>query len=264
MKKIFVLLAMPLLLFAKVHYAKVESYESVVLKSAVSGLVMDVNLSAEGTTILSQKIIHIDDKLDLVNLQNSKKTLALLENMVKINQDISVALKETVQRQKNYYERLSKISTASKVQKDNAHNSYTSAKTQYLSTLEKIINLKKQILDMNYKQAQLKDSILKKSIILDHKYLYRLMVRKGDFVAPGSPLAMIDDASRAKLVLYLEPKELENLKEKNIYIDDKKTSYKIDKVWKMTDEKFISSYRAEIYIPAPKGLFSKLLKVEIK
>ena len=65
MKKIFVLLAMPLLLFAKVHYAKVESYESVVLKSAVSGLVMDVNLSAEGTTILSQKIIHIDDKLDL-------------------------------------------------------------------------------------------------------------------------------------------------------------------------------------------------------
>jgi hypothetical protein len=32
----------------------------------------------------------------------------------------------------------------------------------------------------------------------------------------------------------------------------------------VADEKFISSYRAEIYIPAPEGSFSKLVKVEIK
>lgn len=37
--KIFLLLLSPLLLFAKVHYAKVEPYESIVLKSSVSALV---------------------------------------------------------------------------------------------------------------------------------------------------------------------------------------------------------------------------------
>ena len=90
------------------------------------------------------------------------------------------------------------------------------------------------------------------------------MVRKGDFVNPGSPLAQVEDASRAKLVLFLEPEELDQIDQKIVYLDGKKTEYKVNKVWRVADEKFISSYRAEIYIPAPKNSFSKLLKVEIK
>jgi len=90
------------------------------------------------------------------------------------------------------------------------------------------------------------------------------MVRKGDFVNPGSPLAQIEDTSKAKLVLFLEPEELTGLDQKTVYLNGEKTEYKVDKVWRMTDEKFISSYRAEIYIPTPKGLFSKLMKVEIR
>ena len=159
---------------------------------------------------------------------------------------------------------MSKLPTASNVQKDNAYSSYASAKTQYLSTKEKILNLQKQILDMKFKVAQLKDSIAKKSIVLENKYLYKLMVRKGDFVAPGTPLAQVEDASRAKLVVFLEPEELEHLDQKVVYLDGIRTEYKVAKVWSMTDEKFISSYRAEIYIPAPKNSFSKLVKVEIK
>ncbi len=112
--------------------------------------------------------------------------------------------------------------------------------------------------------SQLEDSISKKSVILKDKYLYQLLVRVGDFVAPGSPLARVDDASRAKLVLFLEAEELEDIAQKIVYIDGTKTEYKVDKVWRVADEKFISSYRAEIYIPAPKGTFSKLVKVEIK
>ena len=49
-----------------------------------------------------------------------------------------------------------------------------------------------------------------------------------------------------------------------VYLNGEKTEYKVDKVWQVADEKFISSYRAEIYIPTPKGLLSKLIKVEIK
>ena len=117
---------------------------------------------------------------------------------------------------------------------------------------------------MKYKASQLEDTLVKKSIIPKDKYLYKLLVRKGDFVAPGSPLAEIQDASKAKLVLFLEPEELPGIEKKTVFINGKKTAYKVGKVWRMADEKFISSYRAEIYIPAPKNEFSKLLKVEIK
>jgi len=264
MNKIFLLLFTPLFIFAKVHYAKVEPYTSVTMKSAVSGLVTEVDLDAEGTMVASKRVVHIDDVLDKVNLEDSKKSKALLVQMLALNKNIATGLQGSLKRQESYYKRLSKLSTASKTQKDNAYNAFISAKTQYLSTKEKIISLEKQILDMVYKVAQLEDRVAKKSVILKNKYLYQLLVRVGDFVAPGSPLAKVQDASRAKLVLFLEPNEIENIAQKTVYLDDKKTTYKVDKVWKTADEKFISSYRAEIYLPAPKGSFSKLMKVEIK
>ena len=262
--KILLLLLAPLFLFSRVHYAKVEPFDTVTLKSSVSGLVVDVNLDAEGKTLDSTRIIHLDDTLDIVNLKASKQSADLLKEMLEINQDIATSLSDTVKRQEAYYQRINKLSTASKTQKDNAYSSFTTAKTQYLGTKEKIVNLEKQILDMNYKIAQLEDTIAKKSLVLNHQYLYKLIVRKGDFVAPGSALAQAMDISSAKLVLFLESDEVEEVDQKIVYLDDKKTEYKVNKVWSVTDEKFISSYRAEIYIAAPQGPFSKLIKVEIK
>ncbi|MCK5638399.1 MAG: hypothetical protein KAH67_06785, partial [Flavobacteriaceae bacterium] len=157
---------------------------------------------------------------------------------------------ETLKRQESYFQRIDKLKTTSTAQKDNAFFSFASSKTQYL--------------DMQYKVAQLEDSISKKSIVLNNKYLYKLMVRKGDFVNPGTALAEVKDATKAKLVLFLEPEELDNIEQKSVYLNGEKTEYKVNKVWKVADEKFISSYRAEIYLPAPKVLFSKLMKVEIK
>jgi len=262
--KIFLLLLSPLLLFAKVHYAKVEPYASIILKSSVSALVMEVDLEAEGKMIDGKRIIFLDDSLDQVNLKSSKESITLLQQMHEINKDIATSLSDTVKRQEGYYNRINKLSTAAKTQKDNAYSSFTSAKTQYLGTREKIVNLEKQILDLQYKVVQLEDSIAKKSIVLENKYLYKLMVRIGDFVNPGTALAEVKDASKAKLVLFLEPEELDQIDQKIVYLDGKKTEYKVNKVWKVADEKFISSYRAEIYMPAPKGVFSKLMKVEIK
>ncbi len=262
--KLLIALCIPVFISAKVHYAKVESYESVVLKSAVSALVVEANLEAEGSVVVSKRVIHLDDNLDKSNLNDAKESVVLLEKMLGINEEIATSLKGTVKRQEGYYDRISKLSTASKTQKDNAYSSFTSAKTQYLTTREKIISLEKQIMDMKYKVAQLNDSINKKSIVLENKYLYKLMVRKGDFVNPGMALAQVEDASRAKLVLFLEAEELQGVKEKAIYLNGKKTDYHVNKVWRMSDEKFISSYRAEIYIDAPKGIFSELMKVEIK
>jgi len=262
--KLFILLLLPFFIYAKVHYAKVEPYETVILKSAVSGLVLEADLDAEGTLVENRRIIHLDDRLDKINLEDSQKSVILLDKMVSINQNIAESLASTLKRQEGYYHRISKLSTASKTQKDNAYSSFTSAKTQYLTTREKIVSLEKQLIDMQYKVATLNDTIGKKSIVLKKKYLYKLMVRKGDFVAPGTSLAEVQNINRAKLVLFLEPKEVAGVMKKTVYLDGKKTEYKVNKVWQVTDEKFISSYRAEIYLPAPKYLFSKLLKVELK
>ena len=252
------------LLCAKVHYAKVEPYESVVLKSAVSAQVLQVDLDAEGTMVSDKEIIHLDDRLDKADLAASRKSLGLLKNMLQINQEIVESLADALKRQRGYYERLNKLATASKTQKDNAFVAFVSAKNQYLSTREKIETLKKQILDMEYKITRLEDSIAKKSIHPKNRYLYRLTVREGDFVNPGSPLATVQDLSRGKLTLFLEPEELKDIEQKSVFIDGKETQYRVDKVWNVADEKFISSYRAEIYVDKPKTHFSRLVKVELK
>lgn len=251
MKKILIIaIITPMVLFSKIHYAKVEPYDSVVLKSSVSALVISADIQSEGKNIKNDKIIQLDDKMDNIDLSISKEIL-------KLNQIVLKNSKKTYNIKKSYFNRINALSTASKTQKDNANSSYLLAQNQYLATKEKVLSLK-------YKIAKLEDSISKKNIILSDKYLYKLSVRKGDFVNFGSPLATVSDTSKAKLVLFLESEEIDNLADKNIFLDGVKTNYKIDRVWDVTDEKFISSYKAWIIIEKPKDRFSKLIKVEIK
>jgi len=261
--KLLLLLLTPLFLFAKVHYAKVEPYETITLKAAVSAQVTKADIDLEGTTV-NVRVIKLDDKLDIMKISSSKASLKLIQSMIKTNQNILSALQQSLNRQKAYHQRISNIASASKTQKDNAFYAYTNAKTQYFSTKEKIDNLKKQKLDLKYEIARLQDSISKKSIKLNNKFLYKLLVNKGDFVNMGTPLAQVQDLSKGKLVLFLESAELENIKSKTIYIDGQVSKFKVSKIWKVADEKFISSYRTEILINNPKGNFSKLLKVEFK
>lgn len=264
MKKVALFTLFSSLIFAKVHYAKVEPYQRVTISSSVSGLVTDANLSYEGRYIANRRVIHIDDKIDIINLKDTQESIRIFENMVTINMDIAKSLEQSLARQKSYYERLSKLSTTSKSQKDNAFVAYSGAKSQYLSIKEKILSLKKQILDLRLQEARLADSIEKKSITLNDKYLYRLLIREGEFVTPAKPLAIVDDVSKAKLVLYLDSDELVDIESKSIYLDDKKSDYKIAKIWSVSDDKFISSYKVEIDIDKPKDRFSKLIKVEFK
>jgi len=263
LQRLMLLLA-PLYLFAEVHYAKVEPVEEVVLKSAVSGLVIEANRSSEGAWVLKDRIVHIDDALEKEELNATKQSVVLFQEMVSINQQIEASLRQSVKRQKSYYERLSKLSTASKTQKDNAYNAYASAKTQYLGIKEKIASLKKQLLDLHYKVKRLEDIIKKKSIVAEHTFLKRLLVHPGEYVTPGMPVAQTADISQAKLVLFLSAEELKELPQKRLFIEGKPTPYHISKVWKTVDETFISSYRAEVYLPKSLYQMGRLVKVELK
>ncbi len=263
MRTLFLLLITPLVLFAKVHYAKVEPFEEITLKSAVSAQVTMTKLALEGTNISKSTIIKLDQKMDNIDLRSTKDGLKLIKSMIQTNQKILSSLQESLERHESYYYRIDGLSTASNTQKDNAFYAYINTKTQYFSTKEKLDSLRKQKLDMNYKIALLQDKIAKKTIKVKNKFIDKILVNRGDFVNPGTPLAYVKDLSRAKLVLFLEQDELKEIKNKTIYINDKPSPYKIDKIWSVTDKKFISSYRTEILIK-PKHNFSELLKVEFK
>ena len=267
MKK-YLLLLLPIALSAKVHYAKVEPVETATIKSSVSGIVMQADRAAEGSVLGDEAFVQIDDALDQENLKDTEASLELMKESLDINQEILVGLEASLERQKGFYERMNGLETASQTQKDNAYNAYIGAKNQYLGTREKIISLKKTILDLGYKVAMLKDVIAKKHIALPGKYLYKLMVHTGEFAAPGLPVATVNDVTRAQLIVYLDREELQEtegkkITDKTIYIDGQATQLKIDRLWKVADSQYISSYKARIVL-LPKYPFSKLVKIEFK
>jgi len=263
MRKLFLLFT-PIALFAKIHYAKVEPYESITLKSSVSAQVLKADISLEGKRVKNSLVIELDNKLDKIQLKLNQEALKLIKNMISINQKSLSSLLQSLNRQEAYYNRIKDIQTVSITQKDKAFYSFINAKNQYLGIKEKIESLKKQKLDTQYNIDRLKDSISKKSIRVKNRFLYRLLVHRGDFVNMGTPLAIIKDLTKAKLILFLEEDEIKNIKSKKIYINNKETNYTISKIWSVSDDKFISSYRAEIVIKNPQKYFSKLLKIELK
>ena len=93
--------------------------------------------------------------------------------------------------------------------------------------------------------------------------IYKTYVNEGDFVNIGAPLVDAYDISKGKLTIFLSKEDVEKAPSSVMYINDKATKIKIDKVWKVVDTQNISSYRTEIIVPAPKR-FSELLKIEFK
>ena len=267
MKK-YLLFLLPIALMAKVHYAKVEPIETATIKSSVSGTIVRADRAAEGSVLGDEAFVQIDDTLDRANLKDTEASLKLMQESLKLNQEILAGLKQTLDRKKGFYERMNGLSTASQTQKDNAYAAYIGTKNQYLGTREKIISLKKTILDLGYKVAMLKDVIAKKHIAFPGKYLYRLMVNTGEFAAPGLPVAVVKDVTRAQLIVYLDRDELKGpegkaIADRTIYINGQPTQLKIDRLWKVADSQYVSSYKARIVL-LPKYPFSTLLKVEFK
>ena len=138
------------------------------------------------------------------------------------------------------------------------------AQNQSLNLINSLENLKSQLNDQKYKIATLKDQINKKTIRVPKGYLiYKLYLQKGDFAGIGSPLVDAYDISLAKLTIFVSKEDYNLAKNGVIYMNGKKTNYKVDKLWNSADVQNISSYKAQIVIPAPK-VFSKLVKIEFK
>ncbi len=233
--KIFLIFALfNISLFAGVYQARVEPYERVTISAEVSGKIVMLDQKDELKTV-NKKVMQIDHKLESIQLENSRKKLKILKQLISIKQ--------------NQYERIKNLKGQS-----------LTTKERYKSEL---LNLRLQAKDLENSIARLEDIISKKEIFVKDAYLKKLYVKKGSFVAPGTKLMDIEDQSAGRLVIFIDAEDRKDLKNKKITIDEKEDhGYMIEKAANSTDDKYLSSYRVELVKPG-KVFFGKILTIKI-
>jgi len=263
MKILMLMILLSSAMFAKVYYAKVEPYEIRDISSNVTGLVLYANEDLVGKTLSSKAYIRIDAILDTKELKFIDEKLSYMREMVLENEDVLVNLNDSLKRKRLNYEKVSNLKFKSVVEKDREFYDLVASENTYLNTKKEVQNLKLQITDLKLRKAQLQRNIKDKNLVAKNFILYEMLVKPGKVVSMGTPLAKIADASKAKLTIYLDEVDVKDSNKKIIYIDAKKTNYKISRMLNIADSKNISKYMAQIIIKAPK-IFSKLVKVELK
>jgi multidrug resistance efflux pump len=244
MKKVYISLIAGSLLFG--YYGKVEPYQTYNIKSDVSGKVVEVNKSAEATNYKGI-VIQIDDYQNKIDLKNLKIQLKNFQNILKSQTEI-------MNKKKKTYEIYKTLKTKSEFDKDLKFYDYQNSLIALNQTKNTISNLKAQI-------AKLKDTISKKSIKFNN-YIYKIDVNKGDFLNPAMRVATTMDLSKIKIDIYVPIDKIDTIKNKTIYINSKPSDFKIDKIYKVADEKYVTSYKVEIIGKYPK--ISDVVKVEFK
>ncbi|MCF6339618.1 MAG: HlyD family secretion protein [Sulfurimonas sp.] len=263
MKFFIIILLMLNTLFAKVYYAKVEPFELRIISSNVSGLIIQANEDLIGKVLSSKPYIKIDSIVDTKELKYIKNKLNYIQETINVNERILENLEKDLKRKRENYKKVQSLKFKSSVEKDREFSDLISNENLYLNIKKEINNLKIQITDTKLREAQLTRSISDKNLIAEGFVLYEMLVKPGHVVGISTTLAKVADISKAKITIFLDEQDLINASKKIVYIDGKKTSYKISRVLNIADSKNISKYMAQIIIKSPK-VFSKLIKVELK
>ena len=221
--------------FANEYYAKLEPIESYQVKASVFGKVIYSNSKIEGLKANNSTIIEIDSMVNKVDLEQSKNKLKYIDEMIQI--------------EKNNYDRLNQVSSKSAFEKD----------TQKL----KVINLESSKADMIIKIETLKDTISNKKLVEKSNYIFNIAVKDGDYVNAGTLLYEAKDLSKGKLEIFVPIAQIDEIKNKEIFLDGEKSNIKISKIYEVADATNISSYKVELILENIKT-FSRLVKVEFK
>lgn len=262
--KLFLLLFITILsLKAATYYSKVEPYETRKISSNVLGVITVADENLIGQTLTNNSYIKIDSQLDKENLSSVNEKINYTKSTLKVDKNILKNLEESLEKRYANYARIKELKIKSSVEKDREFYGLISSENAPLVTKKEINSLKSQLADLKFKKAQLQHSLKDKDFTAKGFKLYSLKVSVGEVVNKGTPLAIVVDESRAILTIYLNEEDLLNAKKKFVYIDGKKTDYRVNRVLNIADSKNISKYKAQIIIKAPK-IFSKLVKVELR
>lgn len=250
-------------LCASVYYAKVEPVEVYTIKANTSGTVHAVAREYEGEVASGLVVVQLDDTLDKIELTSSTQKLAALKGMQEATKASLANLEAIAAVKEDQYARIKDLKTKAQTAKEAEYIALMTANNQAISTRSTLHNLESQIADLLFKIESLEDTIRKKRIELEGLLVYALHVNERDYVSVGTTLVEAHDVRQGKLTLFLSANDAQSVATKTIYLDDVPTSIKLDKLWPVADAQNISSYKAQIIIPAPE-VFSRLVKVEFK
>ena len=263
MKSLFFLVLMFALSYAKVYYSKIQPYEIRDISSNASGVVLFTDENLIGKKLSTKPYIRIDSQLDKEELNSIKNKLVYLRDIISSSEKMLKNQEKALVKKRKNYKKIESLKIKSVVEKDREFYDLINSENQFLNTQKEIQNLKVQITDLKLRRAKLQRSVDDKTLSDKGFVLYAIMVKPGQVVGISTPLAKIADTSKAILTIYLDEEDLKDAKNRVIYIDGKKTSYKISRILNIADMKNISKYMAQIIIKSPK-IFSKLVKIELK
>ena len=263
MKLFFILFFTFISLSAKTYYSKTDPYEIRNISSNVSGEIKFIDESMIGKKLTKRVFITIDSQLDAQELKFIKTKITILTDNINVNKSMLQNYNLLLEKKRKNYKQIEHLKIKSRIEKDKEFYDLLTSENASLNVQKEINNLKTQLQDLNLRKVQLEKSLQDKSLQAEGFVLYSLDVKVGQVVSPATPLAKVADLSKAILTIYLDAEDFKNIHKKTIYLDEKLTHYKIDRLSKISDTKNISKYKAQIIIKAPK-LFSKLVKVELK
>lgn len=250
-------------LYSNVYYSKVEPYEIKKISSNVVGLVLFTNENMLGEKLTHNPYIKIDAQLDRDELKYIDEKLQYSKSTIVLNESMLENLKISLKKKRENYKKVQALKIKSSIEKDREFYDLVATENSFLATQKEINSLKIQVSDLELRKIQLQRSISDKSLIAQGYTLYELNVKVGQVVNKGTLLATVLDTSRAILTIYLNKDDVVAAKSKIVYIDGKKTTYKISRVLNIADSKNISKYMAQIVVESPQ-VFSKLVKIELK
>ncbi len=248
---------------AKEYYAKVEPLHLYTIASEVQGKVLQSRDELLGKKLSKTPFIVIDTTVDEEELRATLQKIDALGQMIEADKRVMENLQKSIERKVENYERIKDLSVKSKTQKDAVYFDLIATKNQLLATQKEIENFKSQLADLQTKKVRLQKSIRDKHVGAPGLVLYELMVNKGDVVNIATPLAKVADTHKGILTFYVDAKELDGIEKKQVYIDGRPTSYRVQRVLRVADGVNLSKYKVQIVIDPPK-IFSKLVKVELK
>jgi TfoX/Sxy family transcriptional regulator of competence genes len=249
--------------FANVYYSKVEPYEVRDISSNVNGTVLFTDENMIGKKLSNKPFILIDDELDKDELNAVNKKLSYFKDTLEVNEKVLLNLKESLKRKKENYKNIASLSIKSQVEKDREFYDVVNSENSFLTTQKEVNSLKANIADLELRKAQLLKNIKDKSISAKGFVLYEIKVKPEKVVNIATPLATVADISKGLLTVYLTEDELLNAVNQDIYINGRKTKYKLTRISNIADATNISKYKAQIVVNPP-NIFSKVVKIELR
>lgn len=239
MKKIIFAILLTTFMEANSYMAQVEPYEKVLVLSEINGLVTKVNRDFEYNYSAKKRVIvKVEKRVEEIELKGLKSSLKFAKK--------AYALKE------DNFSRKNKVRQISQYEKDLEKSSLYEIQSK-MEELQKSIDL------LEYKLG-------KKTFFLEQKYVGKIYVREGNYVDVGSKIMDVFDVSKEKIELYVRAKEIEGIQSKSIFINGKKSEYKIEKVSQVRDGVNLSSFLVRIVKKnfKPKRYFGTVVKVEFR